>query len=163
HAVERRAQLVGHVGQELRLVRADRGELGGLLLEVLAGRGELLVLAPELEPLGLELDRLRGELLVDLLELLLLGGELLVAAAQLTLRGLDAGRRSVLLGREGEGGGSCVWELKAERQDLADRGAELGVALDPRPQEAELEDGAPADEADERDQGGGARRDLAEA
>ena len=45
-AVERRAQLVRHVGDELRLVpRRDR-ELGGLLLDEPLGLLDLLVLAP---------------------------------------------------------------------------------------------------------------------
>jgi hypothetical protein len=42
--VERRAQLVAHVGQELRLVLAGGGELLGLLLDAAPGRVDLHVL-----------------------------------------------------------------------------------------------------------------------
>ena len=62
-AVERRAQLVRHVGEELGLVLRGERELGRLLLERAARLLDLLVLA-------LDLDVVLGELLGLLLELL---------------------------------------------------------------------------------------------
>jgi hypothetical protein len=89
-AVERRAQLVGHVGQELGLVLRGEGELRGLLLERAAGLLDLLVLALDLDVLLGELLGLGAELLVGLLELALLrlelGGELLRLLEQPSVR-----------------------------------------------------------------------------
>ena len=80
-AVERRAQLVRHVGEELRLVLRGERQLGGLLLERAAGLLDFLVLALDFDVLLGELLRLLLELLVGLLQLALLrlqlGGELL--------------------------------------------------------------------------------------
>ena len=75
-AVERRAQLVGHVGEELGLVLRGERELRRLLLERLARLLDLLVLALDLDVLVREQARLLLELLVRLLELLLLALEL---------------------------------------------------------------------------------------
>ena len=94
-AVERRAQLVRHVGEELRLVARGERQLGGLLLDRAAGLLDLLVLALDLDVALGELLRLLLELLVGLLQLALLGlqlaGELLRLLEQaLGLhRGLD--------------------------------------------------------------------------
>ena len=80
-AVERRAQFVRHVGQELRLVLRGEGELGRLLFQGAAGLLDFLVLAFDLGVLLGELLGLVGELLVGLLQFLLLAlqlaGELL--------------------------------------------------------------------------------------
>src|SRR6266545_4040494 len=63
HRVERRAQLVRHIGQEFGLVFRGQGELYGLLLQA---RARLL----DLEVLGLDLRVLPGELFGLLLKLL---------------------------------------------------------------------------------------------
>ena len=80
-AVERRAQLVRHVGQELGLVLRGERELGGLLLDRAARLLDFLVLRLHLDVAVGELLRLLLELLVGLLQLALLrlqlGGELL--------------------------------------------------------------------------------------
>ena len=79
--VERRAQLVRHVGEELGLVARGERQLRGLFFERAAGVLDLLVLAFDL---GLLLGQQRGlerDLLVGLLQFLLLrlqfAGELL--------------------------------------------------------------------------------------
>ena len=70
-AVERRAQLVGHVRDELGLVlRRDR-ELLGLLLDEALGLLDLLVLALDLAVLLGQQRRLAREVLVGLAQLLL--------------------------------------------------------------------------------------------
>ena len=88
--VERRAQLVRHVGEELGLVLRGERQLGGLLLERAAGLLDLLVLALDFDVLLGELLRLLRQLLVGLLQLALprlqLDGQL--------LRLLAAGPRS---------------------------------------------------------------------
>ena len=80
-AVERRAQLVRHVGQELGLVLRGERQLGRLFLERAAGLLDLLVLALDLDVALGQLLRLLLELLVGLLQLALLrlqfAGELL--------------------------------------------------------------------------------------
>ena len=79
--VERRAQLVRHVGEELGLVLRGERELGRLFLERAAGLLDFLVLALHLDVALGELLRLLLELLVGLLQLALLrlqfAGELL--------------------------------------------------------------------------------------
>ncbi len=69
-AVERRAQLVRHVGKELGLVFRGEGELLGLLFKRLAGLLHFGVLALDLLVLVGELARLLLQLLVGLLQLL---------------------------------------------------------------------------------------------
>ena len=80
-AVERRAQLVRHVGQELGLVLGGQRELRGLFLQRAAGLFDLLILALDLGVLLGKLLRLLLELLVGLLQLLLLGLQLRRRAA----------------------------------------------------------------------------------
>ena len=76
-AVERRTQLVGHVGDELGLVlRRDR-ELAGLLLDQPLGLLDLLVLLLRLDVLLGEQPGLPAEVLVGLAQLLLLRPQLL--------------------------------------------------------------------------------------
>ena len=71
-AVQRRAQLVGHVRQELRLVLGGQGELLGLLLEGRAGLLDFLVLLLDLDVLLGQQGGLLLELLVGLPQLFLL-------------------------------------------------------------------------------------------
>ena len=70
--VERRAQLVAHVGQELALVLGAHLQLLGLFLQLAAGRLDLAVLLLHLAVLLGQQRRLLLQLLVDLLQLLLL-------------------------------------------------------------------------------------------
>ena len=79
--IERRAQLVGHVGQEFGLVLRGERQLGGLFLERVAGLLDLGVLALDLGILLGEQPGLGAQFLVGLLQLALarlqLDGELL--------------------------------------------------------------------------------------
>ena len=79
--IERRAQLVGHVRQELGLVFRGERQLGGLFLERVAGVFDLRVLALDLGILLGQQPGLGAELLVRLLQFALAGlkldGELL--------------------------------------------------------------------------------------
>ena len=94
-AVQRRAQLVRHVGEEFRLVLRGQRKLGRLFLERAARLLDFLVLALHFDVAFGELLGLLLELLVGLLQFLLLGlqfaGELLRLLEQaLGLhRGLD--------------------------------------------------------------------------
>ena len=67
-AVERRAQLVRHVGEELGFVLRGQREFGRLFLERAAGLLDFLVLALDLDVALGELLRLLLELLVGLLQ-----------------------------------------------------------------------------------------------
>ncbi len=79
--VERRAQLVRHVGQEFRLVLRGQRQLGRLFFQRAAGLLDFLVLALDFDVALGELLRLLLELLVGLLQFPLLrlqfAGELL--------------------------------------------------------------------------------------
>ena len=94
--VERRAQLVRHVGQEFGLVLRGERQLRGLLFDRAAGLLDFLVLALHFDVAFGELLRLLLELLVGLLQLSLLrlkfAGELLRLLQQAfgLHRGLDA-------------------------------------------------------------------------
>ncbi len=92
-AVQRRAKLVRHVREELRLVAGRQGQLLGLLLELLPRELDLAVLALDLALLGGELTGLLLELLVRLLQLLLLGLELVGHALGFTEQLVGAHRR----------------------------------------------------------------------
>jgi hypothetical protein len=65
-AVERRPELMRHVGEELRLVLGGEGQFGGLLFHGTAGFLDLAVLALHLGVLLGELLGLLGQLLVGL-------------------------------------------------------------------------------------------------
>ena len=94
-AVERRAQLVRHVGEEFGLVLRGQRKLGRLFLERAAGLFDFLVLSFHLDVALGELLGLLFELFVGLLQFLLLGlqfaGELLRLLQQAfgLHRGLD--------------------------------------------------------------------------
>ena len=88
--VERRAQLVRHVREELGLVFRGERELGGLFLEGAAGLLDFLVLALDFDVLFGELLGLLCQLLVGLLQFRLprlkLDGELLRLLQQFSVR-----------------------------------------------------------------------------
>ena len=81
NAVERRAQLVRHVGQEFGLVLRGERQFLGLLFQRAAGLLDFLVLAFDFDVLFGQLLRLLRQLLVGLLQFFLLrlqfGGQLL--------------------------------------------------------------------------------------
>ncbi len=131
--VERRAQLVRHVGQELGLVLRGERQLGGLFLERAAGLLDLLVLALDLGVLLGELLGLGGQLLVGLLQLglprLQLGGQLL----RLLEQALGAHRRLDGVEHDADDCVSCSRNVRWvgvkgwQRGQLDDR---LGLALE---------------------------------
>ena len=121
-AVERRAQLVRHVGEEFRLVLRGQRELGRLLLQGAACLLDFLVLAFHLDVSLGKLLRLLLELVVGLLQLALLrlqfAGELLRLLEQpLRLHGgLDA------VEHDADTGGELFEERHLQRGELAERG-----------------------------------------
>ena len=80
--VQRRAQLVAHVGQELALVAGGERELLGAFLEAEARALDLGVLDLDVAVLLGEQRRLLLQLLVGLAQLLLLGLQQLLGRAQ---------------------------------------------------------------------------------
>ena len=122
NAVERRAQLVRHVGQELRLVLRSERQLAGLLFQCAARLLDLLVLAFDFVVLFGELLRLLRELLVGLLQLLLLrlqlGGELLRLLQQAL--GLHGGFNRVE--HDADAGGELLKECQVRRGERAQAG-----------------------------------------
>ena len=106
NAVERRAQLVRHVGEEFRLVLRGQRELGGLFLQRAARLLDFLILALDLDVALGQLLRFLLELLVGLLQLALLrlqfAGELLRLLEQTfgLHRRLDAVEHDADIGRE---------------------------------------------------------------
>ena len=112
NAVERRAQLVRHVGQEFRLVLRSERQLLGLFFQRAAGLFDFLVLAFHFDVLFGELLRFLRQLLVGLLQLFLLrlqfGGQLLRLLQQAF--GLHRGFNTVQ--HDADAGG----ELLEERQ-----------------------------------------------
>ena len=72
NAVERRPQLVGHVGEELRLVLRRQCQFGRFVLEGASRLFDFLILAFDFRVLLGELLRLERQLFVGLLEFLLL-------------------------------------------------------------------------------------------
>src|SRR5437867_12745246 len=72
HTVQRRSELMGHVGQEFGFVLGGQRELFGLFLQGPAGAFDFLVLAFDFEILFGEKVGLFFQFLVGLLQLLLL-------------------------------------------------------------------------------------------
>ena len=127
--VERRAQLVRHVGQEFRLVLGGERELGRLLLERAAGLLDFLVLALDFDVAFGELLRLLLELLVGLLQLPLLrlqfAGELL----RLLEQAFGLHRRFDRIEHDADRGGELLEEHGLQRGEFLNRG-ELDHRLD---------------------------------
>ena len=101
--VERRAQLVAHIGQELGLVLRGQRELLGLLLDRAAGHVDLEILGLDLALLIFEQLRLFLQLLVGGVQLFLLGGELGLARLQLLGQQLRLGQQALGAHRRGDG------------------------------------------------------------
>ena len=121
-AVERRAQLVRHVGQELGLVARGERELGRLFFERLARLLDFLVLALHFGVLLGEQPRLGGHFLVGLLQLDLLrlqfAGELLGLLEQ----ALGAHRRFDGVEHHADGAGELLEEGQVRRGEFVQRG-----------------------------------------
>ena len=111
-AVERRAQLVRHVREELGLVARGERQLRGLLFQRPARLLDFLVLALHLGVLLGEQLRLGGQLLVGLLQLLLLRLQLAGELLRLLEQALGAHRRLDGVEHHADGAG----ELLEERQ-----------------------------------------------
>ena len=120
--VERRAQLVRHVGEELGLVLRGERELGRLFLDRAAGLLDFLVLALDLDVALGELLRLLLELLVGLLQLPLLrlqfAGELL----RLLEQPFGLHRRFDRIEHDADAGGELLQEGGLQRGERAHRG-----------------------------------------
>ena len=129
-AVERGAELVRHVGQELRLVLRGQGQLGGLVLERAPRLLDLLVLALDLDVLLDQLLRLLGQLVVGLLQLALLrlqlGGELL----RLLQQPFGLHRRLDAVDDDAHARGQLLEERQVGGREFVQRGqAEHGLHL----------------------------------
>ena len=108
--VERRAQLVRHVGEELGLVLRGQRQLGRLLLQRAARLLDLLVLALHFDvPLG-ELLRLLLELLVGLLQLALLRLQLAGELLRLLQQAFGLHRRLDGVQHDADAGGQLLEE-----------------------------------------------------
>ena len=120
--IERRAQLVRHVGEEFRLVLRCERKLGGLFFDRAAGKLDFLVLALHLDVALGQLLRLLLELLVGLLQLALLrlqlGGELLRLLEQTF--GLHG--RFDRVEHDADRGGELIEERRLQGRERADRG-----------------------------------------
>ena len=119
--IERRAQLVRHVGKEFGLVLRRQRELGRLFLDRAAGELDFLVLALHLDVAFRELLRLLLELLVGLLQLALLrlqfGGELL----RLLEQAFGLHGRFDRVEHDADAGGELIEERGLQRRERADR------------------------------------------
>ena len=120
--VERRAQLVRHVGQEFRLVLRGKRKLGRLFFERAAGLLDFLVLALHLDVALGELLRLLLELFVGLLQLPLLrlqfAGELL----RLLEQAFGLHRRFDRIEHDADRGRQLLEEHRLQRREFVDRG-----------------------------------------
>ena len=121
-AVERRAQLVRHVREELGLVLRGQRELGGLVLERAARLLDFLILPLHFDVLLGELLRLLRELLVGLLQLLLLrlqfAGELL----RLLEQAFRLHRRLDTVQHDADAGRELIEEGEVRRREVVERG-----------------------------------------
>ena len=128
-AVQRRAQLVRHVGEELGLVLRGQRQLGGLFLQRAAGLLDFLVLALDFDVALGELLRLLLELLVGLLQLLLLGLQLAGELLRLLEQAFGLHRRLDAVEHDADAGGELLEERELQGGEGAERG-ELDHRLD---------------------------------
>ena len=135
-AVERRAQLVRHVGEELRLVLGGQRQLLRLLLERLPGLLDLLVLALDLLVLVGEQPGLLLELLVGLLQLFLAALQLLGERLRLLEQVLGPHVGLDRVEHDADALGQLVEERLVRRVEALERGQlehALDLALEERP------------------------------
>ena len=121
-AVERRAQLVRHVGEEFGLVLRGERELGGLLLDRAPCLLDFLVLRLDLDVAVGELLRLLLELLVGLLQLALLRLQLGRELLRLLEQTLGLHRRLDGVEHDADGGGELLEEGELQVGESAERG-----------------------------------------
>ena len=120
--VERRAQLVGHVGQELGLVLRGQRQLRGLFFDRAAGLLDFLVLALHLDVAFGELLRLLLELLVGLLQLLLLRLKLAGELLRLLEQAFGLHRRFDRVEHDADRVGELLQEHRLQGRERRDRG-----------------------------------------
>ena len=120
--VERRAQLVGHVGEELGLVLGGEGQLGGLFLERAAGLLDLAVLELDLGVLLGEQPGLGAQLLVGLLKLALARLELDRQLLRLLEQALGAHRRLDRVEHDADARRELIEEDEVRRSERLERG-----------------------------------------
>ena len=109
-AVERRAQLVRHVGEEFGLVLRGQRQLRRLFLQRAAGLLDFLVLALHLDIALGELLRLQFQLLVGLLQLLLLRLQLAGELLRLLQQAFGLHRRFDAVEHDADAGGELLQE-----------------------------------------------------
>ena len=122
NAVERRAQLVGHVGEEFRFVFGGEGQLFGFFFESAASLLDFLVFAFDFDVLFGELLSFLGQLFVGLLQLFLLGLQLggqLLRLLQQAFR-LHGGFNTVQ--HDADVGGELFEEGQVRGGEFAERG-----------------------------------------
>jgi hypothetical protein len=121
-AVQRRPQLMRHVGEELGFVFRGQRQLGGLFFEGAARLLDFLVLGLDLDIAFRELLRLLLQLLVGLLQFALLalqfGGELL----RLRQKAFGLHRRLDAVQHDADAGGQLLEERDLEIGEAPDRG-----------------------------------------
>ena len=121
-AVERRAQLVPHVGEEFGLVFRGQRKLGRLFLQRAAGLLDFLVLALHLDVAFGELLGLLLELFVGLLQFLLLGLQFAGELLRLLQQALGLHRRLDRVEHDADGVGELFEEGHLRGGEGADRG-----------------------------------------
>ena len=122
NAVQRRAQLVRHVGQELRLVLRGQRELFGLLFEGAPCLFDFLILAFDFGVLLGELLRLQRELLVGLLQFLLLRLQLVGELLRLLQQAFRLHRRFDRVEQDADARGELLEERQVRGRELTERG-----------------------------------------
>ena len=131
--IERRAQLVGHVRQELGLVFRGERQLGGFFLERAAGLLDLGVLALDLGVLLGEQLGLGAQLLIGLLELALAGLQLDGELLRLREQALGAHRRLDGIEDRADALGEQLEEREGPSAEVLERGQlddRLGLPLE---------------------------------
>ena len=120
-AVQRRAQFMRHIGEELGFILRGQRQLSGLLFERAAGLLDFLVLRLDFDVALGELLRLLLELLVGLLQFALLalqfGGELL----RLLQQALGLHRRFDTVQHDTDAGGQLFEKRDLQTGEVADR------------------------------------------
>ena len=131
--IQRRAQLVRHVGEELRLVFRRQGELRGLFFQRAPCLFDFLVLALDFDVLLGELLRLRGQLLVGLLQLGLAGLQLDRQLLRLLQQVFRPHRGFDRVQHDADGLRQLLQERQVRRRERLERGElddRLGLAFE---------------------------------
>ena len=121
-AVERRAQLVRHVGEELRLVLRGQRQLRGLLFDGAPRLLDFLILALDLDVLLGQLLRLLRQLLVGLLQFPLLGLQLGGQLLRLLEQPLGLHRGFDAVDQDADIRGQLLEKRQVHRAEVAERG-----------------------------------------